>query len=97
LVDAKLKHLLAFLSQKIQLTDYEKRASQRAKHRALIMQILNERLGLTTQQIVEAERECFGYSFLTDNRLRELRDQGWVEARKEADGLLHWYPKEAQF
>ena len=82
------------MTQEIQLSDYEKRASQRAKHRALIMQILNEKPGLTTQQVIEAERECFGYSFLTDNRLRELRDQGWVEARKEADGLLHYYPKE---
>lgn len=77
-----------------ELTPFEKRASQRARHRALIMQILNVEPGLTTQQIIVKEKENYGYQFLTDNRLRELRKMGWVESREE-DGLLRWYPKEA--
>lgn len=80
------------MSQQLELSDYEKRAGQRARHRALIMQILTENPGLTTQQIISQEQRLFGYQFLTDNRLRELREQEWIESRKEDDGLLHWYP-----
>jgi len=78
----------------VELTPYEKRASQRARHRALIMQILKATPGLTTQQIIVKEAQYYGYQFLTDNRLRELRKMGWVESRMEQDGFLHWYRKE---
>jgi hypothetical protein len=61
------------------LSNFEKQAETRAPHRALIMQILqNHPEGLTTQEIVKLELECFGYTFLTDNRLRECRDKLWV-------------------
>lgn len=63
------------------LTDYEQISARNAHHRALIMRILTDHPeGLTTQQIVSAEQEYFGYTFLTDNRLRELRKKGWIEA-----------------
>lgn len=63
------------------LTDYEQVQARNAHHRALIMQILKDHPdGLTTQQIVAAEQEYFGFTFLTDNRLRELRKKGWVES-----------------
>jgi len=78
-----------------ELSQFEKRGSQRARHCALIMQILKAQPGLTTQQIIVKESQCYGYQFLTDNRLRELRKLGWIESRKEEDGFLHWYPTEA--
>jgi len=79
--------------QQIKLTEFEERAEQRARHRALIMQILDKHPGLTHEQIRKKEFEWYGYTFCTDNRLRDLRQMGWVESRKENDGLLHWYPK----
>jgi len=79
------------LSQR-ELTQYEQGASRRARHRAIIMQIVNAYPGLTTQQIIVKESQLFGYQFLTDNRLRELRKKGWVKGIKEDDDLLHWYP-----
>lgn len=81
------------VQKQVSLSEFEKRAGQRARHCALIMQILKDKPGLTTQQIIVEESRRFGYQFLTDNRLRELRKMRWVESRKE-DGVLHWYPKE---
>jgi hypothetical protein len=79
--------------EQVKLTAFEEKAENRARHRALIMQIVKKHPGLTHQQIVKKEFEWYGYTFITDNRLRELREIGWVESRKENDGLLHWYPK----
>lgn len=83
------------MNSQTSLTDYEKRAEQRARHRDLIMQILRaKRWGLTTQQIMDVEREWYGYTFLTDNRLRELRDKYHLaySRKDEKDGLLRWFP-----
>lgn len=64
-----------------QLTEYKKRAPTFARERALILKILRFYPdGLTVQQIIQQEIKCYGYSFLTDNRLRELRKQGIVES-----------------
>jgi hypothetical protein len=72
------------------LSEFEKQAPNRARHRALIMQILWQHAeGLTTQQILEQEQILYGYTFLTDNRLRELRVMGWVKGEKE-NNLLRW-------
>ena len=66
------------------LSAWEKQQAQNAKHRALIMQILKDSPnGLTTQQIIEKELEYYGYTLLTDNRLRELRAKGWVGSEGE--------------
>ena len=63
------------------LSDFEEVAARNARHRALILKILNDfPLGLTVQQIVEKELVYFGYTFLTDNRLRELKKFGWAES-----------------
>jgi hypothetical protein len=71
------------------LTPWEVQQAQNARHRALIMQILrNQPEGLTTQQIVVKEIEYYGYTFLTDNRLRELKVKGWV--RKSEDKPALW-------
>jgi len=42
------------------------------------------------------EQRDYGFLPRIDNRLRELRSIGWVESRKEEDGLLHWYPTEGE-
>lgn len=79
------------------LSDYERLQAKNARHRALIMQILRQfPNGLTVQQIVDKERYYYGYTFLTDNRLRELRKIGWVEniIRKGEPQL--WKPKRSQ-
>jgi hypothetical protein len=78
-----------------QLSSFEQQQAKNARHRALILQILREfPEGLTTQQIVEKEQETYGYNFLTDNRLRELRALNYVESMKGLDGLLRWRRKE---
>lgn len=46
---------------------------------AILMRIVRKYPDLTTQQIIEKERELYGYTFLTDNKLRALRDLGLVE------------------
>lgn len=69
------------MTEQQELSEWEKQQGKNARHRALIMQILTKfPKGLTTQQIVEKELDFHGYSFLTDNRLRELRKKGWVES-----------------
>lgn len=78
--------------EQIKLTEFEERAEERARHKALIMQIISKYPGLTHEQIRENEKAWFGFTFTTDNRLRELRKDGWVESRKE-NKLLRWYPK----
>ena len=76
------------------LSEWEKRQPVNAKHRALIMQILSKFPdGLTTQQIIEQERRMYGYTFLTDNRLRELRKKGWVTNINELGKPLKWKAK----
>jgi hypothetical protein len=35
--------------------------------------------GLTTQQVIDKERDYYGYTFLSDNRLRENVKDGYVE------------------
>ncbi|MGD0071362.1 MAG: hypothetical protein ABSB71_07800 [Candidatus Bathyarchaeia archaeon] len=63
-----------------ELSPYEIIEARNARHRALIMQILKDYPeGLSVQQIIAKELDYFGYSFLTDNRLRELRKKGWAE------------------
>jgi hypothetical protein len=77
------------------LSDFERGAEGRAKHRALIMQILVKFPGgLTTQQVLAKVTEWYGYSFLVDNRLRELRALAWVVSEKGADGLIRWKLKQ---
>lgn len=80
-----------------QLSDYEKAQPERAKHRALIMQILDKYpSGLTTQQILEKELDYYGYTFLTDNRLRELRAIGWIQStiiERNGRKLIKWSAK----
>jgi hypothetical protein len=69
----------------VQLSDYEKNQAKYARHRALIMQILTAiPEGLTVQEIIAKEIDFYGYSFLTDNRLRELRAKGWAESFGES-------------
>ena len=73
------------------LSAWEIQQAQNARNRARIMLILKSfPCGLTTQQIVAKEQETFGYTFLTDNRLRELRAMGWVTSEERSDKRLHW-------
>ena len=74
--------------QETSLSDWEKQRAKNAHHRALIMQILTAYPnGLTTQQIVEKELEFYRYTFLTDNRLRELRARNFVRSVGEKPQL----------
>lgn len=80
-----------------ELTEWDKRQVVNARHRALILQILNANPnGLTTQQIVDAEMEYYGYHFLTDNRLRELRKRGYVQSFPQEGKPQLWKLKEEQ-
>jgi hypothetical protein len=73
-------------------------------HQAIILKILNRYpTGLTAQQIVEKELEVCHYTFLTDNRLRELLDpkEGpvWIRREKRQFGgqeLWVYYPLEEE-
>lgn len=84
------------MMEPVKLSAWEIQQAKNARNRALIMKILTYfPLGLTTQQIVVKEIETYGYSFLTDNRLRELVGLGYV--RKDASvSPCRWVPlKEA--
>ncbi len=77
--------------QKQNLTAWNIQQAKNSRHRALIMQILKDfPLGLTTQQLIEKEKDYYGYTFLTDNRLRECKQRGWV--RKSDDVPAKWIP-----
>ena len=82
--------------RQIELSDFDKRAEYFARVRALIMKILVARKGLTVEEISREFMLRYGFLPRIDNRLRELRSIGWVESRKEEDGLLHWYPTEGE-
>jgi hypothetical protein len=67
------------MMEPVKLSAWEIQQAQNARHRALILQILNcFSGGLTTQQLVKLELETYGYTFLSDNRLRELKAKGFV-------------------
>ena len=74
------------------LSEWEVTQARNARNRALIMQILSYfPKGLTTQQIVAKEIETYGYSFLTDNRCRELRAKGFVR-KDDSVKPCRWVP-----
>lgn len=83
-------------TQEKELSDYEKMQPRHAHHRALIAKILKTEEnagntdGLTVQQIIEKELEYFKFSFLTDNRLREMRRDGWVESVEQLGKPQKW-------
>ncbi len=74
-----------------ELSSYEELQANNAHHRALILRILKDHPGgLTTQQIIQKENDYYKYCFLTDNRLRELRQLNMIKSVKNVDGLLRW-------
>jgi hypothetical protein len=83
------------MSQQVKLSEFDKRAEYFARVRALIMKIVTAQPGLTVEQISTEFLLQYGFLPRIENRLRDARTLGWVESRKEEDGLLHWYPKEA--
>lgn len=81
-------------TQKNQKDLYEERKAQHAHIRARLLQIINPKPGLTREQLQEEYFLKHGTMPTIDNRLRELRELGWVQSIEEQkDGLLHWYPK----
>lgn len=77
------------MSQQVELPDWEKQQAKNARNRALILQILKAHPnGLTVQQILAKELDLYGYTFLTDNRLRELREKKLAESY--GDKPQHW-------
>jgi len=74
------------------LNDYERRAETFAHTQAQILNLVNKQPGLTTEQLQIRFFMIYNYHPVVDNKLRKLRSQGLIESRKEADGLLHWYP-----
>ena len=76
------------------LSQYEENAPKYAHHRALLLKIISKCPGLTLQQIVTKELDWYGFTFTTDNRLRELRnDKKLIVSIEGEDRLLRWYPK----
>ncbi len=74
-----------------QLNDFEEREAHNAHHRALILRILKDfSEGLTTQQIIQMEVGYYGYQFLSDNRLRELRKLNLVYSVKVGKSPIVW-------
>jgi hypothetical protein len=62
------------------VSGWEQQQTVNAHHRALILQILTKHPdGLTVQQIIEHELDMFGYTFLSDKRLREVKNRKLVE------------------
>jgi hypothetical protein len=83
------------MSQVQQLSEFDKRQEHFARVRALIMQIVTSRPGLTCAGITEEFLLRFHFLPRIENRIRELRVLGYVTTPKEADGLLHVYRKES--
>lgn len=79
--------------QQVKLTEFDKRIEYFARVRALIMKIVKAQPGLTVEQISQEFLLRYGFLPRIDNRLRDARKLGWVESRKQNDGLLHWYSK----
>lgn len=84
------------MTEQVELSEFEQKAPERARHRGLISQIIHKYPGLTTQQIIEKEKELYDYTFLTDNRLREMVKLGWVLKIKDAKKPARWYPKQTE-
>ena len=82
--------------QQQSLHDYDKRAEQFSRIRALILKVVTARPGLTVEDLSKEFLLRFGFLPRVDNRVRELRAVGWVETRRETDGLLHVYPKQEE-
>lgn len=80
-------------TEQVKLSEYDKRAEDFARVRALIMKIVSSQPGLTVEQISQEFLLRYGFLPRIDNRLRDARKLGWVESKKQDDGLLHWYPK----
>jgi len=69
------------MSEQIQISDWEEQQAKNAHHRAMILQILKAHPnGLTVQQILGKELDLYGYTFLIDNRLRELCEKKLAES-----------------
>lgn len=82
-------------TSQVSLSDFDKRASDFARMRALLSRIIHAQPGLTCEEISKQFLLQYGFLPRIDNRLREMVKLGWVEAHKsEEDGLLHYYPKE---
>ena len=82
------------MSEQASLSDYDKRQGDFARVRALIMKVVVAEPGLSRAMIEFRFITKYGFKPLVDNRLRELVRLGWVEARKQEDGLLHYYAVE---
>jgi hypothetical protein len=75
------------------LGDYDRRAEDFNRVRALIMKVVAAEPGLTVEEISKAFLLRFGFLPRIDNRLREARVLGWVESRAGEDEKLHWFLK----
>ena len=76
-----------------QSTVFEKRLEHLARVRALIMKVVTARPGLTYEEIGKQILLIHGFLPTIGNRIRELRELGWVKTEEEQDGRLHVYPK----
>jgi len=78
-----------------QLLKYQNRLEKHARVRALILQVVNARPGLTYEEIGKEILLLHGFLPTIGNRVRELRKIGYVETPEE-NGRLRVYPKEAK-
>ena len=78
------------------LSDFDKRQGDFARVRALIMKVVSAEPGLSRAGVEFRFITKYAFKPLVDNRLRELVGLGWVEARKQEDGLLHYYAVESE-
>lgn len=77
-----------------QLLEYQNRLEKLARVRALILQVVNARPGLTYEEIGKQILLLHGFLPTVGNRIRELRKIGYVKTISE-DGRLRVYPTEA--
>ena len=69
------------------------RYAKLARVRALILQVINREPGLTYEQIGKRILQRYGFLPRIGNRVRELRELGYVKTVEETDGRLHVYPQ----
>ena len=78
-----------------ELLKYQNRLEKLARVRALILKVVNQRPGLTYEEISKQFLLLYGFLPTIGNRIRELRKIGYVETVLE-DDRLRVYPKEAR-
>ena len=78
-------------------SDFEERTGHFARVRALLIRIIDKQPGITYSQLGQQCLLTYGFLPRIGNRIREMRQLGWIHTQKQADDLLHIYPTKEEW